>query len=47
MTNICRCLLRNDNDNGYRFYLANSETFLASTENCHLKVEPWQKEIMN
>jgi len=35
----------NDSDVGYRF-LTNSKTFLAS-KNCHLKVEPWQKEIMD
>jgi len=29
----------NDSDDGYRFHLTNSKTFLAST-NCHLKVEP-------
>jgi len=29
----------NDNDNGYRFHLANSKIFLASTRNCYLKVD--------
>jgi len=33
--------------NGYRFHLVNSKTFVASTENCHLKVESWQKKIMD
>jgi len=36
----------NDSDDGYRF-LMNSKTFLASIRNCHLKVEPWQKEIID
>jgi len=36
----------NDSDIGYQFHLTNSKTFLASTRNC-LKVEPWQKEIMD
>jgi len=35
-----------DSDAGYRFHLTN-KTFLASTRNCHLKVEPWRKGIMN
>jgi len=49
MTNICKCLKTtgNDSDAGYRFHLTNSKTFLASTRNCHLKIEPWQKEIMD
>jgi len=36
-----------DSDDGYRFHLMNSKTFLASTRNCLLKVEPWQKKIMD
>jgi len=36
----------NNGDAGYRFYLTN-KTFLASIWNCHLKVEPWRKEIMD
>jgi len=35
----------NDSDDGYRFHLTNSKTFL--TRKCYLKVEPWQKEIMD
>jgi len=37
----------NDSDDGYQFLLTNSKTFLASTRNHHLKIEPWQKEIMD
>jgi len=36
----------NDSDAGYRFHLTNSKIFLARTRNC-LKVEPWQKKIMD
>jgi len=27
--------------------LTNSKIFLTSTKNCHLKVKPWQKKIMD
>jgi len=37
----------NNSDAGYQIHLTNSKTFLASTRNCHLKVVPWQKEIMD
>jgi len=33
--------------NDDRVHLTNNKTFLASTRNCHLKVESWQKEIMD
>jgi len=35
-----------DSDAGYRFHLTN-KTFLASTRNCHLKIESWWKRIMD
>jgi len=37
----------NDSDDGYRFHLTNNKTLLASTRNCHLKIESWRKEIMD
>jgi len=33
-------------DTSYRFQLTN-KTYLASTRNCHLKVELWRKRIMD
>jgi len=35
------------NDDGYQFHSMNNKTFLANTRNCYLKIEPWQKEIMD
>jgi len=47
MTNIRRCLLRNNSDDSYQFHLTNNKTFLASTRSYHLKVELLQKCIMD
>jgi len=35
----------NDSDDGYRFHLMNSKTFLASTRNCYLKVESDRRRL--